>query len=409
VFRTVWALEEYIGNSGDDILKDPVRPIPFIEGFVLHEPITNNLVASENFDLTHQKVVGYYQTFWEAPQAVQKSDSFELKPSANESSDLELIRTQLTSSTRRPPQGRSWRCINRLIPEFSSSEVCSIAFSTDGKLIATRYTNQTVAVWDWINQKVKDSWSFGSKSSRSSIAFTPGGKLVTGILGTYGEPVIKVIDCYTKKQSSLSPMDMHPADCVVAFTSNQQEWVFSGQNKSLDLWNLSEDKHWISYTTTPDCSLYSSVTALAVSPDNLMMAHGDEKGYIHLWSTEVVKLSKRTETSRTPIRAIAFSPNSQIIAVVNQIGEIKFLKVNTLTELQVINAAHPVSTLAFGSKNGMLIASSKHFIYFWDSYNYKLINSIDTTPSETSSIAFSVNSLLATGSKDGTITVWCDN
>jgi len=402
VFRTVWALEEYIGDQGNEVLRDPARPIPFIEGFVLKKPIASDVVSPTNFEMAHQQVVNFYQAFWQSPQPVQKSESFDLQTDTDTSSNLVLFKTQFSSSGR-ISQDKSWRCISTLIPDGDLSGLCSVTFSPDGKLIAARYIDQTVKLWDWSKQRIEFSQVFWKTKSVSSIAFSPSGKtIVTAVFDQSRESIIKVLNWRTREENSFQQKSREATCCIVTCYDLDQEWLFSG-SQDIELWNLSQEKHHYSFPRSNFCP----ITSLAVSPNCKILASGDEKGCIKTWGTKKGESRGKARPSLNSINSLAFSPDSQIIASASKDGKIKFFRVENLEEIREIVVNSSINSVAFSSSGQILASGSDDGqIRIWDVEKKDLILALDEHKKEVATIAFSTDGLLASGSKDGKIKVW---
>ena len=413
VFRTVWALEEYIGNQGNEVLRDPARPIPFIEGFLLKKPIASDVISPTNFEIAHQQVVNFYQAFWQSPQPVQKSESFDLQTDTDTSNNLVLFKTQF-SSLGRISRDKSWRCISTLIPDGDPSGVCSVAFSPDGKLIAARYINQTVRLWDWGKQKIEFAWDFGKSESVSSIAFSPNGRTIaTAVLNPSGENVIKLFTLQKSESKNLSK-NIRQAISSIAFRYDS-EWLVSGsEDRTLKLWHLPKTSYHCDFQETGglirgnyDPHLHP-IKAVAISPDGMLLISGDDSGYIKTRGMERFADSRdKVRASLIAINSLAFSPNGQIVASGSSDGKIKFFKSKNLENIQSIEVSSSINSVAF-SPSGKILASGSDDgrIRICDVEKNELLLTIDEHKKEVMTVAFSTDGLLVSGSKDGEIKIW---
>jgi WD40 repeat protein len=433
VFRTTWASERYIGGQEDKILRDLHRPIPFIEGVVLREPISDNVVASINLEIAHQELVKHYQDFWKSSQPLQQLDSFDFLPKDSDSSKhLTLVKTSLSVSLWRCRTTLSWD--SRYLPS-----ICSVAFSPDGKIIATRYDNQIVKLWDWREQKVvKELNTYESKLSKTSspIAFNPQGNIIaTGLINKNLESIINIWELRSNWDKIIEAIDSSQKEVYGIIFHNDCKYgnfLVTGVNKQVINLLRKEKTKSNKYKFKPH-SDFSDKTGragtfncLAVSRSGKFLGGGDNLGNILLWnfgdnlgsilSSWVVRniqpLCLKSAHSGC-VNSVAFSPKDQRLASGSNDGKIKIWQIEEsknfvgLKEIFSFEANSSVKSVSFSPTCEILASGSDdNLIRIWDLNKGKIITTLNEHKSGVNSVTFSVDGLLASGSQDGTVKVW---
>lgn len=143
-----------------------------------------------------------------------------------------------------------------------ADKVKSVAFSPDGKLLASASADQSILVWDVESGKKLRSLSGHSKAV-NGVAFSPDGKtLVSGSEDTSAR--------------------------LWEVESGKELKIFSGHGKA--------------------------VNAVAFAPDGKTVATAGEDGSVKLWEVESGKTARTLAGGRSGIRAVVFSPDGSKLA-----------------------------------------------------------------------------------------------
>jgi WD40 repeat protein len=131
-----------------------------------------------------------------------------------------------------------------MLPGHRSS-VDSLAFSSDGKLLASGSTDQTIRVWD------AQKWNYlrvlkGHKRSVTSVAFAPNVHILASGSGKRSYPLspensrqIRIWDVHTGEQiGALTGHDTNTSS--IAFAPNGQRIVSAHDNTTLLIWDVSQ-------------------------------------------------------------------------------------------------------------------------------------------------------------------------
>jgi len=153
---------------------------------------------------------------------------------------------------------------------------------------------------------------------------------------------------------------------------------------------------------------FGSILSLAFSSDGQFLITVDINGETHLWQVENGKqiLTCKGHINRT--RAVAFSPNSQIVASSSDYA-VRLYNVMTNQYLKTLYShSSRVCSAAF-SPNGrtLAIGSNNGIVKLWKIDTSQCLKTLQVSTSRITSIAYSPDGqILANGSNDGIVKLW---
>ena len=186
-----------------------------------------------------------------------------------------------------------------------NNDINSIAFSPNGKYIASGSDDKTVRVWD-IKSKREIVKFVGHSDTVYSVAFSPDGKYIAS--GSR-DKAIRVWDIESKKE--IMKLLGHTDYVVsVAFSPDGKYIASAGANdQSVIVWDVIKEQEATQFSGHSDY-----VKSVAFSPDGKYIASGSSDKTIRIWDItskqEIVNFSNHKDF----VESVAFSPNGKYIA-----------------------------------------------------------------------------------------------
>jgi len=231
-----------------------------------------------------------------------------------------------------------------------------------------------------------------------SVAFSPDGKLLAT-----GDTKREIRLWQTAENEQLATLHGHTAWVrSVAFSADGTQLVSGSEDHTIRLWNVAA-RECVKVLPGQD----SIVRSVAFSPDGQMVASSGDKT-LCLWALDT-GTCHRLPVSEGTIRSVAFSPDGQILVSCSSDKTIILWNVAKKERMNVLEGhTRQVRSVAF-SPDGSLITScsSDRTIKLWDAQTGTCLRTLEGHGDRVWSVAFSLDGqFLASGSDDRTVRLW---
>lgn len=283
--------------------------------------------------------------------------------------------------------------------------VRAIAYSSDGRLLASAGKDQTIILWDTQTNAPIGNPLSGHTNWINGLAFSPDNKMLisVGIDGT--------IRRWDTANGEIIGQPITPASTElwsVAFAPNGKTFATGDKDGSIKLWDAksgeSVGKPLIGHTDL--------IYALTYNPTGTMLASASGDGTVRLWDADTGESSGEPLAEHNgSVLSLAFSPDGLRLATTGVDETVILWDPSSGEFLNEIQTGHTkrVKSLAFFPDSTVLAtASDDNTVRLWDTTTLEQIgNNLTGYSDHIWSIAFSPkSSTLAVAGADNAIMIW---
>ena len=277
--------------------------------------------------------------------------------------------------------------------------VWSVAWSPDGKILASGSGDKTVKLWEVATDKLLSTLQ-GHTDAVTSVAWSPDGKILAS--GSTG----RMMMLWEAPTGELLSSSQGHTDAVysVAWSPDEKTLASGSRDHTVKLWETATGKQLASLEGHTD-----EVNSVAWSPDGKTPASGSRDQTVKLWEAATGKLLSTLQGHAAWVHSVAWSPDGKTLASGSVDHTVKLWEADTGKLLSTLQGhAGAVLSVAW-SPDGKTLASGSYdnTVKLWETDTGKLLATLQEHTNPVRSVAWSRDGkTLASGSDDKTVKFW---
>jgi WD40 repeat protein/tRNA A-37 threonylcarbamoyl transferase component Bud32 len=275
-----------------------------------------------------------------------------------------------------------------------------LAFSPDGKRLASKSRGQAIQVWDVTTGE--EVLHCRCNSGTRSVAFSPDGKWLA--FPTEGGTV-RIWDATTGREDHIIKGPSGPL-LSVAFSADWARFAWCGFDGTVGIWDATTGRE-ACRLLNDDVSGDIWDTGVAISADGTRVAACYTNGFVRVWNARTGQSVINQQAHRVA-RNVTFSPDGSQLASCGIGPAIKVWNVWTGQESLSLEGLDQIADVAY-SPDGTRLAAAGHdqTINVYDTTTYEIIDTIRGHTGTINSLVYSPDGArLASAEIQGPVKIW---